>query len=195
MAKEFKIYQRHYDIIIKQAYDNMPNESGGFLGGTDDTIKGIMPAFNRHLGTTTDTFSITSDDIFRAHEFFYKHKLKFLGIYHTHPNGVAIPSAQDLKNSQKYLFIIGVRSPGPCDFAVYETHGYSYNRVPLYIEPDAGISVVDIKDGGPVLPKNDLFSEMNNLNSLMQNIRNQRPNYNKLGKKTPFDDNEFMTFA
>ena len=28
----FVFTQRHYDILVKQALDNLPQESGGFLG-------------------------------------------------------------------------------------------------------------------------------------------------------------------
>ena len=45
---EFAITKKHYNTIIKQGYDNLPYETGGFLGGKEDgTITAILPAFNQ----------------------------------------------------------------------------------------------------------------------------------------------------
>ena len=66
----FIITQRHYEIIVQQAVKNYPEESGGFLGGENNTIKAILPVFNQHLYDRTKTYAITDDDILRAHRFF-----------------------------------------------------------------------------------------------------------------------------
>ena len=102
----FKITKRHYDIIINQGHTNWPQECGGFLGGKDMTISAILPTFNSHLYNKTDTFAITSEDIHRAHAFFEQHGLEYYGVYHTHPKATAEPSDQDLRNIQRYMFII-----------------------------------------------------------------------------------------
>ena len=106
MSKQFKITQRHYDIIIKQSRDNLPQESGGFLGGKNGLIQAILPNFNMFEGNRTDTFGLTQEDMLRAHEFFQKHNLTFYGVYHTHPNGIPFPSTGDLKTNQKHHFIL-----------------------------------------------------------------------------------------
>lgn len=148
MGTTFKITQRHYDIILKQAFANYPEECGGFVGGKDFLISAIFPVFNQHLYNKTDTFSLTTDDIIRAHQFFEKHKLDYYGIYHTHPKGIAEPSKQDLKHLQKYLFIISLRDQNNPDFAAFEVVGQQQAvRVPLTITTQQ-IDVVDIHNHG-----------------------------------------------
>lgn len=141
------ITKRHYDLVIKQAKDNYPEECGGFLGGLDDTIKAVYPIFNQHLYNKTDTFAITSEDIARAHAFFEKHGLRYFGVYHTHPKATADPSAQDLSHIQRYMFIISLLDLNHPDFAAYVVNGRAYNRIPLHIINHQ--DVVDIHAPGP----------------------------------------------
>lgn len=142
-GEPFIITQRHYDTIIDQANKNLPKETGGFVGGHGRYIKGILPLFNSFIGDKTKTFGYMPEDAIRAREFFEKHKLEYLGVYHTHPAAPATPSEQDLKHIQKYMFIIGMERPKHPDFACYEVQGKMYNRVSLEIE-SSNFNVVDI---------------------------------------------------
>ena len=170
MGLGFKITRRHYDILIKQAQTNYPQECGGFLGGQDNVIKAILPTFNQHLYNKTDTYGITGEDIERAHQFFQKHDLEYIGIYHTHPKAPAIPSKEDLSHFQKHLFIISLLDIENPDFAVYEVDGLAYERVPLMIS-DSPIDVINIqgkpgeglKDG----EIGDIHQENERLNSMV----------------------------
>lgn len=192
---QFQIYQRQYDIIIQQAVDNLPHECGGFIGGKNGLITAILPTYNRHLGNTRETFGITSDDILRAHEFFEKHKLIYFGIYHTHPSGVAIPSHQDLKNNQKYLFIIGLSKKEDHDFAIWKAHGFHTERIPLEVLPDSGMSVVDVRTGDRKAQPGDLFQEARNLDSMLNDMKTNQLKYQNLGPRDPFDSSNFTTIA
>ena len=96
MIKEFKITNKHYQILIKQGFDNLPYETGGFVGGKDGVITGILPTFNKDWDQNKDVFKIDDTDMQRAHSFFAKHNIKFFGIYHTHPTGIAYPSDADM---------------------------------------------------------------------------------------------------
>lgn len=142
-GEPFQITQRHYDVILKQAHDNLPKETGGFLGGHGRFIKGILPLFNMHLGNKTDTFAYTQEDAVRSRQFFEKNGLEYLGVYHTHPKGTAEPSKQDLSHIQKYMFIISMRNIRHPDFACYEVQGMTYNRVTLDVSTES-IEVADI---------------------------------------------------
>ena len=97
----FKITEHQYNIIMKQAQDCYPQETGGILGGRDDTILGVLPIANKIVQDRTAVFGITAEDIERAYHFLVKHKLEYLGVYHTHPKGIPIPSAQDLAHTEK----------------------------------------------------------------------------------------------
>ncbi len=194
--KKFQIYQRQYDIIIQQAVDNLPHECGGFVGGKDKLITAIMPTFNRHIGDTRESFGITSEDIMRAHEFFAKHKLKFFGIYHTHPSGVAIPSHQDLKNNQRHLFIIGLSCKEDHEFAIWECHGFNTEKIPLEVLPDDGMTVIDVRTGEAATRSNDLFQEAAELSRLVHDMKTRQLKYPKMSPRDPFNDTTgFTTIA
>jgi proteasome lid subunit RPN8/RPN11 len=140
----FIFTQRHYDIIIKQTLDNLPQESGGFLGGKDNVVMGIMPTHNQHLYNRTDTFAVTSDDMQRAYEFFAKNGLTYFGLYHSHPKGVAYPSPEDIRTGQRYHFIVSWRDPESPVFAAYEIIQNEPHQIPIKVESDSKYSVKDL---------------------------------------------------
>ncbi len=199
---EFRITQRHYDIIIKQALTNYPQESGGFLGGKDFLIQAILPTFNQYLFNKTDTFGVNSDDFQRAHEFFKKHNMSYYGVYHTHPNAAAYPSKQDIATGQKYHFIVGLRDTKRPEFLAYEIINSQPISVPLRLVNDKHFSVVDIQHHSkeasqvPSKPneiKRDPLSEAAMLNQMIDNIKQDKKNYPKLDPLR--DGSDFSTLA
>ncbi len=201
MSEHFRISQRHYDIILKQAVDNLPQESGGFLGGKDRLIQAILPVFNQHMENKTDTYGVTSEDINRAHQFFAKHGLDYYGVYHTHPKGIAYPSKADINTGQKYHFIVGLQNPQNPIFAVYEIKALTPYPLPLEVLTNQQFNVLDIHNkstyepptpGAPVV-KRDPQSEVNLLSNLISNIKQEKPAYEKL---SPLKwDSDFSTLA
>ena len=69
-----QITQRHYDIVIKQGFDNLPYEAGGFMGGKNDLVQALLPIYNKHDDNRRDNFVFYSNDLERAHSFFQSHK-------------------------------------------------------------------------------------------------------------------------
>ena len=55
----FTISQRQYDIVIKQALDNYPYETGGAFVGDENVIKGVMPIYNQADGDQKKQFGFT----------------------------------------------------------------------------------------------------------------------------------------
>lgn len=214
----FKITKRHYDIIINQGKTNWPQECGGFLGGKDMTISAILPTFNQHLYNKTDTFAISSEDIERAHAFFEKHGLEYYGVYHTHPKASAQPSDQDLRNVQRFMFIISYLNFDHPDFAAYEVSGRHYNRLSLQVLAKEA-EVVDLHGTGKVnqapgkpgfIPKKvttkdplaapktkagDMLQEMGRINDMFNEyITEEKIKYPKL-RKPGRDQDGFSTLA
>tara|TARA_A100001015_G_scaffold321681_1_gene454020 strand:- start:2357 stop:2956 length:600 start_codon:yes stop_codon:yes gene_type:complete len=198
---EFSITQRHYDIIIKQVKENFPYESGGFVGGKDGLISAIYPVFNQDISNKTDVFSIYTEDIERAHLFFNRHGLEYFGTYHSHPKGEAIPSDQDLKHIQKYLFIISLRNFDTPDFAAYQVTGFrKADRVPLTVVSDQDFSVKDIHgenkktpDGFHIPKTEPEYNNLTMLNNQVSNIFQKKSHYEK--KDRVDDDGDFSTLA
>ena len=106
----FKITEKHYAKIIKQGKDNLPYETGGFLGGKDGVICGLLPTFNKDWDQNKDVYALHDEDLLRAHTFFKKHGLIYYGVYHTHPKGISYPSEADIATGQQYHFIIACLS-------------------------------------------------------------------------------------
>jgi len=191
----FKITQRQYEIIIRQALENLPCESGGFLGGSDDMIKGVFPVYNQHLGDSTSTFEISSEDLERAHRFFQKHQLDYYGVYHTHPKGLPEPSLQDLKNNQRFLFIIGLRNPQDPVFAAYQATGLHAERIPIQVVDNKGVTVLDLHKGQSKLSESNIVFEAQRLQNVYEDILHERAIYPKLKPISPFDTSQFSTIA
>jgi proteasome lid subunit RPN8/RPN11 len=210
-TQPFIISERHYKLILDQAKKNLPQESGGFLGGTDRTVKAVLPAFNQHLGNRTDTFGLTSEDIRRAHEFFEQHGLTYFGVYHSHPKGDPYPSHADIKTGQHYHFIIGCRNPEKLILAAYEIIHNQPERVPIQLMSDKQVSVVDIKGKAAADAKNGskkdsaapkqqshvahpALGDLHHIMGVVDNITKDKPNvYPKLAP--PIKGSDFSTLA
>jgi proteasome lid subunit RPN8/RPN11 len=198
MSRAFSITQRHYDILLKQVRVNLPQESGGFLGGKDDVIMAILPVFNQHLFNKTDTYGITSEDFERAHLFFKKHNLDYFGVYHSHPTGVAYPSAADINTGQKYHFIFGLSDPENPVFFAYEIISAVPHQIPIRIVKDNAFKAIDINgrlNSGESDPQKTIFDTADELKTKIEDIQNRRAKYPKLKPKSGFDSSDFSTLA
>lgn len=191
----FVITERQYQIIMKQAQSCYPQETGGFLGGHGNTILGVLPIPNQYLYDRTETFMITGDDVDLAYRFLVKHKLEYLGVYHSHPRGIPVPSAQDLSHNQKYLFIIGLQdryNPELYAWRVEDGKVYSEN---IKIMSDQGVTVVDIHTGKPKLSESSNPQYLDPLAQMIDDmIAGKTPTYPRLDPKN-WDASSFSTFA
>lgn len=184
MSTVFQITKRHYDIITKQAADNFPTEAGGFLGGKDFVIKAILPIFNQHLANKTDTFAFTAEDVDRAHQFFAKHNLDYYGLYHTHPSGIPEPSQTDIDTGHKYHFIIGIPGKDPSKAVLRAFEVQRKTVIPLamniLLQDVKSVDLQSTPTKSPMmLPQNTLLSEAQALGELLENIKNEKPQYKK----------------
>jgi len=194
----FVISERHVDMVIKQAFDNYPYETGGAFIGEGTTIKGVLPLFNLADGDQKKQFGITSDDLIRAHDFAKKHGLSFLGFYHTHPKGVAYPSDADLSHNQKHLFIISLRNQGAPDFRAFTiSSGRHIVEDEIIVMSNDNIQVVDIQTGKVAAKINKFLAEQEKLNKLVSDIVEENINYPKNEPRDNFEaqDSSFNTEA
>ncbi len=193
---DLKITERQYEIIIRQAIENLPRESGGFLGGSEDMIKAVLPMYNKTVGDSTHTFTLESDDILRAHQFFEKHGLEYYGVYHSHPKGLPEPSNQDLRNIQKLMFIIGLANPEDPILNAFEISGQNYIRIPIKIVANSGVTVLDLKANQNKVSQTVFYKEAIKLHQMYTDIINEKVRYQKLAPINPFQKNsQFSTFA
>jgi len=191
----FRITEHQYNIIMKQAQDCYPQETGGILGGRENTILGVLPIANKVLQERTEVFGITTEDIERAYHFLVKHKLEFMGVYHTHPRGAPYPSPQDLAHNQKYLFIVGLQERRNPELYAWRVENGAIKGEDIKIISDLGITVVDIRTGKPKLSENIGGAELNRLTKMVNAfIEGKEPEYHRYNP-TNWDASTFSTFA
>ena len=191
----FQITERQYKLIMEQAQKCYPQETGGILGGQDNTILGVLPIVNKVSQDRTEVFGITTDDLDRAFKFLTKHNLQFLGIYHTHPHGVPYPSAQDLAHNQKYLFIIGLQDRYNPELYAWRVEDGKVYSEDIKITSDLGVTVVDITTGQPKLADHAAPGEIDRLANMIENmVAGKKPEYPKI-ESSGWDASSFNTFA
>ncbi len=192
MARQFRITQRHYKLIIKQTLDHLPQEAGGFVGGSDDMISAVLPTHNQYIGNRTDTFGITSDDIQRAHAFFKQHGLSYFGPYHSHPKGIAYPSPEDIRTGQRFHFIVSLKDPETPVFAAYEIIHNRPHAIQLIVVSDQKFQAKDLQSVAQariIPPENDLLESARQIGDVLDHLRQEKkPEYQKLPPKLPGSD-------
>lgn len=128
-AEQTKVYKRpqngvyqHTLNLTKEALQHMtahaeavfPYECCGFFYGKDGEIRKISYAQaveNSKDGDQRRRFEISPFDYMKAEQFALNHNLDLLGIYHSHPNHVALPSVHDQKQAVPFFsyIIVSVR--------------------------------------------------------------------------------------
>jgi proteasome lid subunit RPN8/RPN11 len=193
-----KITQKHYDTIVKQGFDNLPKESGGFVGGdADGFIKGILPIHNQYLFDKTATFGVTSEDFQRAYAFFEKNNLSYYCVYHTHPDGVAFPSQADINTGQRYHLIICYANKLKPEMAAFKIINNTPIQIPVTVvaNPKGSVSTKDLKATKNPAQSLIINDERDLLNQRIANIiRNEPNNYERLSPKDN-SGSDFSTFA
>jgi proteasome lid subunit RPN8/RPN11 len=191
----FIITERQYNIIMQQAQACYPQESGGFLGGRGNTILGVLPIPNKHLYDRTETFALADTDIDTAYRFLIKHKLEYLGVYHSHPRGIPYPSEQDLAHHQKYLFIVGLQDRYNPDLYAWRVENGKVVQEDIKVVSDYGVTVIDIKTGQPKLSEGSNHNQLDRLAEMIdQMVDGKSPVYPKLDP-TKWDAGSFSTLA
>ncbi|MBU0580675.1 MAG: M67 family metallopeptidase [Candidatus Margulisbacteria bacterium] len=192
----FVITEHQYSIIMEQAQTAYPEETGGFLGGKAGEILGVLPVSNKNIeGDRKKEFGLIGEDIQRAHDFFKKHGLAYLGVYHSHPKGIAYPSDQDLKNMQKHLFIISLKDRYNPEFRAYTVENRQVIPEDIKIVDDRHTTVIDITTGKPKLSQNVLEAEMIKLSIMIEDIIDRKKRYPKLAPSNKWEASSFNTVA
>ncbi|MDR0714453.1 MAG: M67 family metallopeptidase [Bacteroidales bacterium] len=83
------------DAMIRQAYDELPNEACGLLTGLDAKVHKHYPLNN--LDHSPEHFSFDPKDQFRVLKEARADGLKIIANYHSHPSSPARPSQEDIR--------------------------------------------------------------------------------------------------
>ena len=83
------------DELIAQAQKDAPNESCGYLMGTNDEV--TENYWMENIDHSSEHFSFAPKDQFAALRYAREHGLKILANWHSHPASPSRPSQEDLR--------------------------------------------------------------------------------------------------
>jgi len=94
----------HHEAQMKaHAVEAYPFECCGFLIGTQSgdqaVVMEVLRADNTHDGEKRRRFLIDPLEFIRAERIAERQELSVIGVYHSHPDHPAVPSAEDLKHA------------------------------------------------------------------------------------------------
>ncbi len=106
-----------YASIIGHAYDGLPDEACGLLGGDGDHIEVFVPCANEDASSRT--FTIGKDGWDAADEVLGPRGLEVVGVMHSHTHTDAYPSPTDVDKASNPLLahwhwiIVSLRDDAP----------------------------------------------------------------------------------
>jgi len=119
--------------MLEHARDELPNECCGFLLGTSDRIEQVTRATN--LTPRPSWYEVDPRDHFAVIRRSRREGRIVVGVYHSHPNAPAIPSASDLKRATyaEYLYVIVslMAEPAADEIRAYRLIRQQFERVDL----------------------------------------------------------------
>ncbi|MBM4053259.1 MAG: M67 family metallopeptidase [Planctomycetes bacterium] len=98
------------NIIKNEVIKSYPSECCGLLVGRNAAEKKVVeiyPVQNKNTERTHDRYEISGKDFMRVDRSASKKGLQIIGIYHSHPDHPAVPSAFDKENAwSSYSYMI-----------------------------------------------------------------------------------------
>jgi proteasome lid subunit RPN8/RPN11 len=109
----FTIEKRYIDDMIAHARREAPLECCGVLAGSDGRILKLYQATNAEHSRYC--YNIEPQELFRINRECEESGWRFVGIYHSHPDGRAYPSPTDVRLAalwpETLYFIVSLLSP------------------------------------------------------------------------------------
>lgn len=124
-----EIVQQIFDQGLREA----PNEACGYLAGNDGTVARALALTN--VDHSPDHFSLDPKEQFAALRQLRAEGLVILGVYHTHPETPARPSAEDIRlacDPAVVYVIASLRDHG--DIRAFRIRQGTITHEPLIIE-------------------------------------------------------------
>ncbi|MDR1644314.1 MAG: M67 family metallopeptidase [Tannerellaceae bacterium] len=90
-----KIPEQIIEAILRQAYDELPNEACGLLAGAGDVVCAHYPLTN--TDHSPEHFSFDPQEQFLVLRDARSHGWKIIACYHSHPASPARPSVEDIR--------------------------------------------------------------------------------------------------
>jgi len=115
-----KISESDVKAIFKQGKEESPLEACGYLAGKDNAVTKVFPMVN--IDKSKEHFSFDPAEQFKVMREVRNVGLDILGVYHTHPNSPAKPSAEDIKLAydNSVVYVIASLLSGLEDIKAYK---------------------------------------------------------------------------
>lgn len=129
-----KMSQRIYKTILIEVKKELPNEGCGFISGSENVCKTIWPM--RNSEPSPYSFAIDPDEHDQVMNHMLLKKEAFIGIYHSHPFGIPVPSRDDVAYAhypELYYFIAAVGG-GKEELRCYKIHNGKVKHIDIVIE-------------------------------------------------------------
>ena len=99
MQQAILISKEHIDILLGHAKKISPNESCAILFGKieKDNFKVKDVFLAKNIENSPVNFTISNDELIKGYQEAEKRNLEVVGIFHSHPDSEAYPSATDQK--------------------------------------------------------------------------------------------------
>lgn len=113
--------QAVYDMMIKHVRESYPNECCGLLlgaaGGNKNEVMETVKAENLNHERAHDRYELNPQDFLKADRYGREKNMQIVGIYHSHPDHPARPSAVDTERAwEGYSYVIvGVEGGKKCE--------------------------------------------------------------------------------
>ena len=106
--------------IFTQGERETPLEACGYLAGKDNAVNKVFPMAN--IDKSEEHFSFDPAEQFKVMREARNEGLDILGVYHTHPNSPAGPSAEDIKLAydSSVVYVIASLLPGSKKVRAYK---------------------------------------------------------------------------
>ncbi len=132
-----KISREIVEQIFAQGRREAPNEACGYLAGNDGTAVKAMALTN--VDHSPEHFSLDPKEQFAAVRQLRAEGLAILGVYHTHPETPARPSAEDIRLAYDpaVLYVIASLQQGGRDIRAFRIRQGEVTDETLAIEDDA----------------------------------------------------------
>jgi len=110
--------------IVKHSKEELPNEACGILAGKDGKVEKIYRMMNKDKSRTS--FFMDSQEQLKVIKEIRLSGLDFIGIYHSHPETKAYPSAHDVELAfypEVSYVIVSLKdgdNPDICSFKIVE---------------------------------------------------------------------------
>ena len=117
VAAVLQVTRRTWSEMVGHAYDGLPDEACGLLGGTGDRIDVFVPC--RNEDASSRTFTIGKDGWDAADEVLGPRGLEVVGVMHSHTHTEAYPSPTDVDKAGNPLLahwhwiIVSLRDDAP----------------------------------------------------------------------------------